>query len=324
MFDSIGKYWDKAWSLVEGCTPVSPGCKNCWLASMANRFKNKVIATIQNYQITNSMIIGFRGEFNGVVFTRPDRLDIPLKRKKPTVYAIWSDLFHENVPFEFSLRAFTRMKKVTQHIFLVLTKRPERALEFCGHWGLMPDHLTGFTGSGEKWPENVWIGTTAENQEMADKRIPELLKIPGKKFLSIEPMLGEIDITPYLSDVEDYGKDVGFKWHKPSLDWVIVGGETGSGARPMHPDWLRSIRDQCVNAGVPLFFKGWGEWAETQCEPGGDLGGDMRKGNVEIVKPVGEIDGHFREGDALMRRVGTKKAGRFLDGREWNELPWKK
>jgi protein gp37 len=264
-----GRYWDKAWSLVEGCTPVSEACDHCWLRSMHNRFK--------------------QSEFDRVI-SREDRLDIPLRTRKPTVFAIWSDLFHEAAPFDFILRALSRMVKTSQHTYLILTKRPDRMLEFCTHWGLIPDPITGLTGSGERIPDNVWLGTTVENQEQADKRIPELLKAPGKKFLSIEPLLGPVNILRFCNQV----------------DAVIVGGESGHGARPMHPDWVLSLRDQCDAAGVPFFFKQWGEWSESQPYPNSG----MKPYQSQTI------------GDTLMFRCGKKRAGRFLDGREHNELPW--
>ena len=173
-----------------------------------------------------------------------------------------------------------------------------------------------------QWPSHVWIGKTVEDQEHADKRIPELLKVPAKvRFLSVEPLLGPIDFVlvkeeqDALFGAQTVGANVlagrvetrfrdGTTYLDQTVDerrihWVIVGGESGKGARPMHPDWVRSIRDQCVSAGVPFFFKQWGEWAPSP----------------EIGLPY-----HFEDGDHAFR-IGKKTAGRLLDGREWNEVP---
>ncbi|MCK4579399.1 MAG: phage Gp37/Gp68 family protein [Candidatus Marinimicrobia bacterium] len=278
-----GKYWDKAWSLVEGCTPVSEACNNCWLASMAHRFKTTciketTIAITSDHFPMELRLTTFNGKFNGTVNVRPDRLDIPLKTKKPTVFAVWSDLFHADVPKEFILKAFDRMDQASQHIFLVLTKRPLELYEFCSRYGI---------GSGNNFPDNAWLGVTAENQEQADKRIPILLQVPAaKRFVSIEPMLSGIDFTN-IGTVIEHGEfeEPEYLHGLADLDLVILGGESGHKARPMHPDWVRSVRDQCQAAGVPFFFKQWGTY----------------KGPGDWKIP----------------------AGRLLDGREWNDLPWR-
>jgi protein gp37 len=292
-----GKYWDKALSLVEGCTPVSAACDHCWLADISRRFqkginlggKDKAVKIFTSFET---------GKFNGTVRTRPDRLDIPLKRKKPTVYAVWSDLFHPEIPDEFIEKALNVVYDAKQHTFLILTKRPER----------MRDFLLGTSGAGANFEfDNLWLGVTAENQEQADKRIPILLQIPSaKRFVSIEPMLGPVDLDKIPPG--NSGRWCGFGPSefkcdtykaKDGLDLVVLGGESGHGARPMHPDWARGVRDQCQAAGVPFFFKQWGEWRKQ------------------------EPYGHETDGDATMFRCGLRKAGRLLDGQEHNELPWR-
>lgn len=184
--------------------------------------------------------------------------------------------------------------------------------------------------SGPKyWPEvidNLWLGVTAENQEQADKRIPILLEIPAAvRFVSVEPMHGPVnlsslwDVCPECGSWEIYeprgemrycddcGSDV--PTPKVGIDWVIVGGESGPGARPMHPDWSRSLRDQCQAAGVPFFFKQWGEWW-----PLGQRSNSW-DGNMDHVPPETKL------GEQLMIKVGKKKAGRLLDGKEWLQYP---
>ncbi|MCL4490582.1 MAG: phage Gp37/Gp68 family protein [Nitrospirae bacterium] len=463
------KYWDRAWSLVDGCTPVSEACDNCWLAAMELRF-NKCSGLLQ-------VIDGVRQpRFSGHIICREDRLDIPLKTRKPTVWAIWSDLFHEKVPFKFIDAVFTVMKLQPHHTFLALTKRTFRAQHYI---------------FGDKTPDNIYIGTTVENQEQADRRIPHLLQVPGNKFLSIEPCLSEIDLTPYLisdklqeknergiyhererngiyvsgcdgcvfnrrsgedletqtivgeseweqinrtflanleksgnvgitepsasdvhlrreascdlrtpcrldvpkcagntgrhgdkpqgrepeeqpswkfgidhetgehpacwTGVESFGEErtawgeehereaEGRRCHcnsinvgqetndtgsdgkifrrvssynqrnlpkknleASSINAVILGGESGHGARPMHPDWVRSVRDQCQAAGVPFFFKQWGDWVTLD---------NMPFLTFRHPPKTAKFKGIFK-------RVGKKAAGRILDGRTHDELPW--
>jgi protein gp37 len=230
MFDHIltGKYWDKPWSLVSGCTRCSPGCDHCWALAMEKRFAWK------------------KGE-EGAIRLHPERLDIPLKRKKPTVWALWNDIGHEDVPYPFLHETFRVMLSERRHIFLVLTKRPKRLLEFLCQGG-----VSGWQSP----PANVWIGTTVCNQAEAEEKIPLLLQIPAAvRFISIEPMLGPINISWSL----DHPKRTAVS----QLDLVILGGETGPGARPMKTEWVRDVRDQCKAAGIPFFFKAWGPRKEV-------------------------------------------------------------
>jgi protein gp37 len=189
-----------------------------------------------------------KGKFTGKILTRPDRLSIPLKRRKPTVYAVWNDLFHEAVPFEFILAALAHaVGRYDLHKYLVLTKRPARMVEFF-RW---MDTAAPFRVemSRECW----WSGLTICNQQEADEKIPVFLQVPGRRFLSIEPMIGPIDIQYGAFNGADSIESL------EGIHAVLLGGETGPGARPLHPDWVRSVRDQCVAAGVPFFFKSWGD-----------------------------------------------------------------
>jgi protein gp37 len=269
-----GKYWDRAWSLVDGCTPCSPGCDNCWSRDMGKRFH----------------------KWPEEVTPRWDRLGIPLKVKKPTVWAIWNDLFHEDVPLDFIDNALDVMSGCRQHTFLVLTKRThlvERKL-----YDVIPEYGIRSLGGGDCL-SNLWVGATICNQPEADEKISLLLKAwPGKKWISIEPMLGPVDISPYLKPyirTKHDGSRRGREWTDPGLDWVVLGGETGPNARPMHPDWVRSVRDQCQAAGVPFFFKQWGRFKEVDAQTFAEAGYNF----------------HLRNG------------GRMLDGREHNDLPWR-
>jgi len=281
-------------------------------------------------------------EWTGQVRLVPEVLDQPLRWKKPRRIFVnsMSDLFHENVTDEWLDRIFAVMALAKQHTFLVLTKRPERMRRWFTTTasGAKREVLVWETaGRPERWPgwplPNVWIGVSVENQQAADERIPILLATPAAlRFVSCEPCLGPIDLSRYLGAGEPGEIGNGRLHNSPSecptwydwcncvIDWVIVGGESGPGARPMHPDWVRSLRDQCREAGVPFFFKQWGEWFPR----------DQWEHNPDLILPdddVAYINGpytHVFDGpDGLypVHRVGKKAAGRLLDGREWNEMP---
>jgi len=250
-----GRFWDKPWSLVDGCTPCSPGCDHCWSAAMAHRFQSQ--AKNDPKFINDGQLTTFTGKFNGLVETHPERLSIPMKRRKPTVFSIWNDLFHEAVPDDFIDDALKTMISRPDHTFLVLTKRPHRMTTFFAP-------LPGSRFAGHYQPtSNIYLGLTVCNQQEADEKIPVFLQVPGKKFLSIEPMLGEIDFKrecfcPVSSPVKIERHLIGCpadnKW---GIDAVILGGET-LGNRPgreMNIEWAESVADQCAAAGVPLFVK---------------------------------------------------------------------
>lgn len=244
MLEELMKYWDKAWSLVEGCTPVSPACDRCWLAqdSYMRQFNPNEKISKANIGLTMKKV-GGPANFSSLVRIREDRLDIPLKTKKPTVFAIWSDLFHEKVPDEFIIKAFDSMAtdilQPCKHTYLVLTKRPERMAAF----------FERYTTQGTKpWP-NVYLGTTVENQQTADERIPHLLKVQGKRFLSVEPMLGPIDLAySCFNGADSFGK-------MPGISTVICGCESGTGARPTKQEWTEDLEEQCYRAGVTFWLK---------------------------------------------------------------------
>jgi protein gp37 len=226
----------------------------------------------------------------------PDRLEEPGKWRKPQRIFVCSmgDLFHKNVKIEWIDQVISEITYDYEHTFLILTKRPLIALNYFNN---------SFPVTQDEVLPNLWIGVSIEDQKTADERIPILLQIPAaKRFVSVEPMLGPVDIKWAISRNRlDIGAGFlergmfspGMETLRP-LDWVIAGGETGPGARPMHPDWVRSLRNQCQAAGVPFFFKHWGEYKEF------------------IYAPTGE---------KILLRVGKEKAGHLLDGKEYREFP---
>ncbi|MEB3103055.1 DUF5131 family protein [Ferviditalea candida] len=499
MSDKTKIEWaDATWNPITGCTKVSEGCRNCYAMILAERFR------------------GTPGHYyeNGFDITlRPDKLDQPLKWKRPRRIFVnsMSDLFHEQVPFDFIDQVFAIMALASHHTFMVLTKRPERMLEYCsnpqtpfrvarqvdvisaikclgdeeirpisgypgyfasshgyiysekrgrrkrmkpdigeqGHQRVQlhregagrygdrllvhriilemfvgtpptPDaqgrHRDGNPGNnavsnllwgdqGENWSDskrhgsyrrysklthqqvteirlrhdtgesnealarefdvsatqirnitsgaqwsvetpiewplrNCWKGISVENQKAADERIPLLLQTPAAvRFLSCEPLLGPVDLERHLnggktldewkaralSGVDPYG----FRPPYPRIHWDIVGGESGPRARPMHPEWVRSIRDQCQAAGVPFFFKQWGEWSPWYGDEDDDCPcGKEHEGNEHCSKMhfwgytgSGGPAGYEPRGIVCSYRVGKKSAGRLLGGREWNDFP---
>ena len=177
---SKGRYWDLPWSLISGCTPCSPGCDHCWSAARAHRFKRE-----GEPGHTSGILTDEHGCFNGAIVCHPERLSIPTRRRKPTVYAVWNDLFHEDVDVNFIEDALAVMTNCPQHTFLVFTKRSERLSK------LMTKGCLRISRT-DTWPiKNLWLGITVCDQQEADKKIPVFLQVPGGKFLSIEPLLGE-------------------------------------------------------------------------------------------------------------------------------------
>ncbi|AWJ85149.1 hypothetical protein TSH58p_17440 [Azospirillum sp. TSH58] len=316
-----------------GCRALSPACDNCYAKTLVEGRLGESFDS--------------RTRAAGSTWKQPlswNRKAAKLGVRYRVFCASLADVFDAEVPDEWRDDLFALIAATPHLDWLLLTKRPKVARDYADRAARCGEHWLADKGAPPvQWPlPNVWLGTTVENQAMAEARIPHLLATPAAvRFLSCEPLLGPLNISNYLWPVHGWwkgpyhsyreakaaGAECGLKRqalvsaHARFVDWVIAGGESGPKARPSHPDWFRSLRDQCAAAGVPFLMKQWGEWAPTQPVPGGDLGGDMRAGRVRIVKPAGENDGHFRRGDALMERVGKKSAGRMLDGVLHDALP---
>jgi len=290
MSDKTGISWtDATWNPIVGCTKVSPGCDHCYAIRTAHRMTaNPNPLVSQAYAGTES-----GGEWTGKVNLLADRLE-PLRWRKPRRIFVnaQSDLFHKGVPDEFIARVFAVMALTPRHTYQVLTKRHGRMRSLLRSDNFRPaveDAMRGIVAAYRTerpwyaaWPlPNLWLGVSVEDQQWADIRIPALLDTPAAvRWLSCEPLLGPVDLRGLLqcfhcktthkfelcdrmSHPVPYGA-----LSKRHVDWVVVGGESGPGARPMHPAWARSLRDQCQAAGVPFHFKQAGsvlarEWGCT-------------------------------------------------------------
>jgi len=277
------EWTDATWNPIRGCSPVSEGCRNCYAARVAHRFSGpgKPYEGLADWR-------GGRAVFNGTIRIVESALDQPPRWKRPRRIFVnsMSDLFHENVPLKVVGRVFSTMISAHRHTFQVLTKRPDRMLEFMLRWTAESER------KGLRPADNVWLGVSVEDQKAADERIPLLLQCPAAvRFLSCEPLLGPVDLKLDFATVRDLATN---NPNPASVEWVIAGGESGPGARPMHPDWARSLRDQCAAAGVPFFFKQWGD------------------------KPPEEAFTSVPHVNALMH---AKHCGRLLDGRTHDEFP---
>lgn len=341
------EWTDRTWNPVRGCSIVSSGCTNCYAMKQAHRFS----APGQPYAGLTRMSAG-GPVWTGRAVEVGHALFEPLGWAKPARVFVnsMSDLFHEDISDLFIADVFAVMAYARHHTFQVLTKRPGRMARLLAstdfaEWfdASLPlaqeaaEQAFGRRGQFDPLARrrddirafepalplaNVWLGVSVEDQLAADMRIPEILRTPAAvRWISAEPLLGAVDCRPWLRESTsslDYWQRVGHDAPHGAadrLDWVVCGGESGPGSRPMHPDWARSLRDQCQAAGVPFFFKQWGDWQQIQYvnESNGApllrLAGPDK--NVIIVEP----------GPINMIRAGKRATGRELDGRTWDEFP---
>ncbi len=351
MADGTKIEWtDATWNPITGCSVVSPGCTNCYAMKLAGTRLN---SHPSRAGLTKDSKAG--PVWTGEVRFNPQWLDEPLRWKKPRMIFVCAhgDLFAEGVPDEWIDQIFAVMALAPQHTFQVLTKRPDRMRQYLTRpagdgrqdirnhlaWEVTAQvmntwapnwksegvddgkHRSRGIAAFTKWPlPNVWLGVSVEDQKRADVRIPILLDTPAAiRWISAEPLLGPINIV----DAMWAGDGPADSNLSATLDWVVAGGESGVDARPMHPDWARSLRDQCATAGVPFLFKQWGAFAPKRImltefwNPATARIGEL------IANPGGTLDQYPSDtGNVIaMRNVGKKAAGRLLDGIEHNGFP---
>ncbi|MDL2306603.1 phage Gp37/Gp68 family protein [Desulfovibrio sp. OttesenSCG-928-C06] len=326
------EWCDVTWNPVTGCPgpKVSPGCANCYAERMVySRLRGRC---------------GYHTALPFDIHTHADRWLQPVKYKKPKRIFTCSmgDLFHERVSFGLVAKVFAVAALCPQHTFMILTKRPERMRAFmtdtsCAandRRGTMYQLFAGQAGldpcmDGLRWPlSNVWLGVTVCNQAEADVKIPVLLDTPAaKRFVSVEPMLGPINLgfrrTPTDRDYRGWNGDGPIDYVETArvdeIQWVICGGETGPKARPVNYAWVYKLAEQCWGAGTPFFFKGWGEWTPAFYQPDGGYKVHQDASIPDGFKATPHI---FAENPGIrMYRVGKRCSGRLLNEREWNEVP---
>ncbi|WLA02758.1 phage Gp37/Gp68 family protein [Xanthomonas translucens] len=335
-----------------GCTKISPACDHCYAAvsTAARAFgiawgagQPRRRTTAANWKLPlrwnarpfyACRACGWRGDQPSTAGTALtdglpscpacDALDmIPARRR--VFCASLADVFDNEIDPQWRDDLFDLIGATPNLDWLLLTKR-------IGNVGNMLPVPFDF----DRLYPHVWIGATICNQAEAERDIPKLLRLEARvRFLSIEPLLGPVDIEypeglfpggppRCCSGASNECGCMGQPTEPPllyGLDWVIAGGESGHGARPVNPTWVRMLRDQCAAWRVPFLFKQWGEWAPHEVKAGGDLGGDLRRGVVRHLHGPGNPEGHFRQGDAYVRRVGKKLAGRLLDGKQHDQFP---
>ena len=328
MSDNTGIGWTNAtWNVVTGCDKVSAGCKNCYALRDWARLAANPKTVYYGRAFTDFAV-------------HAERLSQPLRWTKPRMIFVnsMSDLFHKDAPFKFIASVFGVMALATEHTFQILTKRPERMLEFftwltavSGQNGpfrycieqakttgatkgtraekalLFKSSLEERSATVTTWPlRNVWLGVSAENQSTADERVPLLLKCPAAvRWVSAEPLLGPLELDfAFNMHLDTYGN-----WRAGGgIDWVVVGGESGPKARPMAENWALAVARSCRKHNVPFFFKQWGEWQPES------MNARLKATKLLSVPDPGS--------DQHMLRVGSNAQGwDLLEGARWQEFP---
>ncbi len=323
--------WTEAtWNPITGCSVVSPGCTNCYAMRLAG---TRLAQHPSRKGLTQDTKAG--PVWNGQVRFNAQWLYQPRRWSRPRMIFVCAhgDLFHESVPDTWIDQVFAVMALAQHHVFQVLTKRADRMRAYCtGQWqSRVLSLLAEWADMGEIHPDaqpiampaalrNVWLGISAEDQQRLEERWPYLATTPAAvRWISAEPLLGPLDLgnvrpdaTMKLDALHGGAEHLlGMSKPVPGVDWIVVGGESGPGARPMHPAWARSLRDQCAAAGVPFFFKQWGAY-------------------VPVAAPTGHWSTRAADADpsrfawadgTWSRAVGKAAAGRLLDGVEHNAMP---
>lgn len=333
--NSAIEWCDSTFNPWMGCTKISPACDHCYAEALMDTRHHRVKWG------------GARSRTGDSNWQQPRRWQRQAAafhaehgRRRRVFCASLADVFDNQVPPEWRNDLWTLIRETPDLDWLLLTKRPQNIA------GMLPPFWDDVKG-------HVWLGTTVEDQKRAIQNIPHLLQHDSAvRFVSCEPLLGPIDLTkaggiapphkPFFSTEAKlcsdpmcertgphYPAEFGCRWGKEprgpaGLDWVIAGGESGSQARPSHPDWFRSLRDQCVAADVPFLFKQWGEWAPENCgvdfaalERAADAYWDGYEFQFDLADQDAAV---FQAGDAVYR-VGKKHSGRHLDGLEHDGFP---
>lgn len=294
------EWTDVTWNPVSGCSKVSSGCKNCYAERIANRFwKNRKFTDVQIHK---------------------DRLLQPYHWKEPRKIFVnsMSDLFHEKVTDSFIEQVFGTIVDNPRHIFQVLTKRPERMKKFIDGFGIQENGyiLTLDDNDSNKlkkfrWPlKNLWLGVSVEDQKTADERIPLLARTLAEiRFVSYEPALEFVDFWKGEQELASWIQNI---------DWLIMGGESGLNARPMNPDWVKKTLKTCQYAGVPFFFKQWGEWHHSYEKWFEKFKGknyyDWKRSEHFVFN---NGNGNYEK----MWKVGKNIAGNLIDGKKYEQFP---
>ena len=296
-----------------GCVKVSTGCANCYAETLANRYAPGIWGKDAKRRLFSDKHWNEPRKWSKRAFD-------DYGRRARVFCASMADVFEDrpDLVFERS-RLWDLIDETPDLVWMLLTKRPENVVR------MTPARLLGL--------ERVWIGTSVENQETADERIPKLLAIPNLvRWLSLEPLLGPVALAQSVA-LGMKGDPFGALSLYEAIAWAIVGGESGNVARPMHPEWARELREECLGAEVPFFFKQWGAYrfaeecsdleVERRMKAAGELARWENHRTTLLRYDGSVIESNIPEGrgEAVMMRVGKKASGGLLDGHKWNEFP---
>lgn len=288
-----------------GCVKVSPACTNCYAANLPPSMRRGA-----EWGADTPRVPASESYWQGPIAW--DRKAAKAGERHRVFCASTADVFEARADLDPARARLFRLIENTPNLdWLLLTKRPDHMAEW------FRAQVGGF-----RWPANAWAGATVEDQRRADERIPHLLRVPARvRFLSMEPLLGAVefsDVTRRSDAVEQLGRKA-----LDGISWVIAGGESGPRARPSHPDWFRSLRDQCVAAGVRFHFKQIGAWRPFYDRDVDDPDWQNVPAESDDVTRINLAGGRGFHGERVVyfQKVGAKNAGRLLDGRTWDEVP---
>jgi protein gp37 len=313
MSDTKIEWATKAWNPIIGCSKKSAGCDDCLAIRETWRFAHSTNAKIRAANEGLVVMQNGRPNWTGKIRLIESRLDEPLRWKEPQrIFACSkTDLFHEHQRFADIDLVVSTMLRARDHRYLTLTKRPDNALRYWsskrGHFTCEYQHVPAYSVSALLPLDNVWFGCSVENQREADNRREPMRKLAEMgwfTWVSHEPALGPIDWS-------------GWEF----IRWMVSGGESGKNARPAHPDWFRSTRDWCAVNNIPWFFKQSGDWIEDTTPFAPKAHQRIVNGTEKCGYYCDDRVGHVDHKQTMMVRVGKKRAGAMLDGREWREFP---